>query len=86
MRLSSSGARLVGDARRQILVALQSRGPLALGELAYRWPVTRPLVKHVVEHLLENGDIERVETSRSHALRITTRGRLSLRSGEAAAD
>lgn len=89
MRLSASGAVLVDTARAHILAALEMAGPMTMSELPRRWPVTRPLVRHLVETMVEEGEVERVEGTAipGHPdLRITALGRARLRAVSVAAD
>lgn len=89
MKLSESGEAFVSQASRSILSALDANGPLTLGELPKRWPVTRALVHYLVEELVAEGDVERIAGARvpgRRDLRITPRGRSRLRGWDGAGD
>jgi hypothetical protein len=46
---------LLADARAAIVAALMEQSPLTIPELPHRWPVTRPLLLHVLRDMLREG-------------------------------
>jgi DNA-binding HxlR family transcriptional regulator len=87
MKLSETGEAFLAEARRRILWALDTRGPLSAGELPRGWPVTRVVTRHLVEELLADGEVERTDEGRVPGrtdLRITARGRSRLRGTDGA--
>lgn len=89
MKLSGTGEAFLADVRWRILGALDLRGPLTVAELPRGWPVTRVVLRHVVEELVDEGAVETVSGSGvpgRAALRITPLGRSRLRGAEGAAD
>lgn len=89
MRISGAGAAFLDDARRRILGTLERYGPMTVAELPRGWPVTRVVVRHLIDELMAEGE---VAPSNGHAVgahtawRITPLGRSRLRGSDGAAD
>ena len=73
----------MGSAKQGVLEALDSSGPLTVPELPRAWPVTRPLLEFLLEHLEEAGFVEILDDTRisgKRAIRITALGSAYVRS------
>ena len=81
MKLSGAGTSLLHDVRWAVLSALDTHGPSTVAELPRRWPVTKVVVRHVVDELAAEGWVEPASGAgvRGHTgWRITPLGRSRL--------